>query len=284
MSYSASPSNDPPLRSIPPANSPSSSQKADQLVHRLFIKVVNVVTDARSSSYTSAYSTQPSSPYDSEDPSLPLSRTNSTAGPSAGRNDRQQPRDIKVEKWFNIEIPDYAEQFKAELEVFRRSSSLNQIPTLFVNVLLVVPASLSTQTGGGAPHGHNVARGLVHRFTPSAPVHDATMAADTRVTRITPTPRVILLETHTLSYSGESMLSSGAVEPAQVYKQAISMFRSFYTLLRTLPSWKLRRTLRRNRSNASSSNLSIEVQLTVGRPIETVDDMIMVLNHNPLRP
>lgn len=117
----------------------------------------------------------------------------------------------------------------------------------------------------------------MHHFTAprggASPTHDAT-ASNMRVTRITPTPRFILLETHTLSFSGENMLASGSVELPQVYKQAISLFRSIYTLLRILPSWKLQRRLRRNRGSSSSTNLSIEVQLSVGKPLEFDDEVI----------
>jgi hypothetical protein len=68
------------------------------------------------------------------------------------------------------------------------------------------------------------------------------------------------------------MLSSGSVELPQVYKQAISLFRSVYTLLRILPSWKLQRKLRRSRGTASSSNLGIEIQLGIGKPLDVDDD------------
>lgn len=70
------------------------------------------------------------------------------------------------------------------------------------------------------------------------------------------------------------MLSSGSVELPQVYKQAISLFRSAYTLLRILPSWKLQRRLRRSRGTAVSSNLGIELQLSIGKPLDVDDDII----------
>jgi len=70
------------------------------------------------------------------------------------------------------------------------------------------------------------------------------------------------------------MLSSGSVELPQVYKQSISLFRSLYTLLRILPSWKLQRRFRRSRGTTSSSNLGIEIRLSIGKPLDADDDII----------
>ena len=93
-----------------------------------------------------------------------------------------------------------------------------------------------------------------------------------RVTRVTPAPRYILLETHTLTLTPTGMGSS-TVELPQVYKQAISLFRSLYSLLRVLPSWKMHRKLRR-RGQPGAGNLALEVQVSVGKPLAVDDDLV----------
>lgn len=116
----------------------------------------------------------------------------------------------------------------------------------------------------------NVNKVLVHHF----PAPDTNTTSNARITRITPSPRYILLETHTLSFAGMGMMDSASIELPQVYKQAISLFRSVYTLLRILPTWKLQRRLRRNRGTSSSTNLGIEIQLSIGQPLDFDDDSV----------
>lgn len=102
---SSSPVSPPP--SVPPTNSPSSSsQKADQIVHRLFVKLVNVVADARISPFAT-YAGQSSSPYDTdESPAVSgvtsPTRISSAPGPSSGRIERVQRKESKGDKWVRV--------------------------------------------------------------------------------------------------------------------------------------------------------------------------------------
>jgi hypothetical protein len=130
---------------------------------------------------------------------------------------------------------------------------------LQISVLLAVPP---TAQASGVHHALNLAKVLVHRFDASSGEGEH----HTRVTRVTPTPLSILLETQTLSFSTENSLEEVSVELPQVYKQTVSLFRSLFTLLRTLPAWKLQRKLRRARQSSSSANLSLVVRVVVGRP------------------
>lgn len=152
------------------------------------------------------------------------------------------------------------------------------MPPLQISVLLAVPA-LNAQPSQPR-HGHNVAQVLVHHYTAprpgGAPAFEDGAAATThtRVTRVTPIPSFILLETHTLSFAGDNSLTEGSVELSQVYKQGISLFRSLYSLLRILPTWKAQRRLRRSRGNSSSGHLSIDIQVNVGDPLEIDNEIV----------
>ena len=171
---------------------------------------------------------------------------------------------------FNLETPDTG-LHKATLEAYRSisvSSALHAIPSLHISVLLSIPP-LNSSSGIV----------LVHQSPASSDIEETQ-------TRVTPTPRYILLETHTLSLLPSSSLSfssssaSSSVELSTVYKQCISLFRSLYTMLRVLPAWKLHRKLEKRGSHSalplggSSSGLSIEMQVSVGRPVVVDDDSI----------
>src|SRR5258708_2272417 len=169
---------------------------------------------------------------------------------------------------FNLETPDTG-LYKATLEAYRSTSvsyALHAIPSLHISVLLSIPP-LNSSSGIV----------LVHQSPASSDIGETQ-------TRVTPPPRYILLETHTLSLLPSSSLSfssssaSSSVELSTVYKQCISLFRSLYTMLRVLPAWKLHRKLKRRSScNAlplGGSGLSIEVQVGVGRPVVVDDDSV----------
>ncbi|KIJ49265.1 hypothetical protein M422DRAFT_161655, partial [Sphaerobolus stellatus SS14] len=121
----------------------------------------------------------------------------------------------KVEKWFNLETPD-AEQFREDLRPYRSlASSAHAVPPLELQVLLSVPELMTNQV-------------LV--------LSDASAS---RV-RIDPTPSHVLLETWVVVFNpgSSSDQTQQEIGLASVYKQSISIFRSLFTLLRTLPAWK----------------------------------------------
>jgi hypothetical protein len=82
------------------SNSPSPTQKADQIAYRIFVKLVNVVADARISPY-STFTSQSSSPHDTED-AFALDSPGGPAGSSSGRNERAGRKDSKNDKWVRL--------------------------------------------------------------------------------------------------------------------------------------------------------------------------------------
>lgn len=113
---------------------------------------------------------------------------------------------------FNLETLG-CDQFRSELTAFKSLSTLPSIPPLHINVLFSIPSNTTTQASG-PHHGMNVNKVLVHHF----PAPDTNTTSNARITRITPSPRYILLETHTLSFAGMGMMDSPLIELPQAYK------------------------------------------------------------------
>ncbi|KAH8110916.1 autophagy-related protein 13-domain-containing protein [Phellopilus nigrolimitatus] len=167
------------------------------------------------------------------------------------RNVAVQPReDAKTDKWFNLETPD-TDSYKEQLRLYRSISQLGASPPpLELQILMSVPELTDKQV-------------LVHHPPSSSRA------------RVDPTPTHILLESWTLAFissgsaSSQSSASSsssgggaGEVTLATVYKHAMSVFRSLYTLLRVLPAWRICKRLRR-RPGAGSRNGHLGVVLRV---------------------
>ncbi|KAK6978025.1 autophagy-related protein 13, partial [Favolaschia claudopus] len=138
----------------------------------------------------------------------------------AARASDQGPPLGKIDKWFNMETPVAAPLgFQSDLEIYRSISSLPEPrPRLAIQVLLAVPSSET----------------LVHTSTG---------------TRIFPECRLVLLEEWRLTFSALGLPRIGwsqqdqrddevLPEPATIYKTAISVFRSVFSLLRILPAWR----------------------------------------------
>lgn len=144
----------------------------------------------------------------------------------------------KVDKWFNLETPD-SDLFRDHLRVYKAVSVAPAPPPLELQVLLSVPDLTTNQV-------------LVH------------LAHDSSRSRVDPTPRHIVLENWLLNFIPEVCRDSDAdvVAPSTIYKHGIPLFRSIYSLLRILPSWKLYKKLRRRTSNAyRNGNLSIHLRV-----------------------
>ncbi|KAJ8594090.1 phosphorylated protein that interacts with Vac8p, partial [Rhizopogon salebrosus TDB-379] len=123
----------------------------------------------------------------------------------------------KVDKWFNLETPD-SELFKDHLRMYRAVSTSPTPQPLELQVLLSVPDLTNNQV-------------LVH------------LAHDSSRLRVDPTPRHIVLENWLLNFTPSSPEAPGdsdadSVAPSTIYKHGIPLFRSIYSLLRLLPSWK----------------------------------------------
>lgn len=144
----------------------------------------------------------------------------------------------KVDKWFNLETPD-SDLFRDHLRVYKAVSSSPAPPPLELQVLLSIPDLTTNQV-------------LVH------------LAHDSSRSRVDPTPRHIVLENWLLNFAPEACgdSDSDSVAPSTIYKHGIPLFRSIYSLLRILPSWKLYKKLRRRTSNAyRNGNLSIHLRV-----------------------
>ncbi|KAG1803998.1 autophagy-related protein 13-domain-containing protein [Suillus subaureus] len=144
----------------------------------------------------------------------------------------------KVDKWFNLETPD-SDLLRDHLRIYKAVSTAPAPPPFELQVLLSVPDLITNQV-------------LVH------------LAHDSSRFRIDPTPRHIVLEKWLLNFVPEARGDSDAdsVAPSTIYKHGIPLFRSIYSLLRILPSWKLYKKLRRRTSNAyRNGNLSIHLRV-----------------------
>ncbi|KAF8324913.1 uncharacterized protein EI90DRAFT_2222173 [Cantharellus anzutake] len=126
---------------------PTPNSKADQIVYRVFHKLVLVVTDARTpASPTTASQTSPnnSNTYGGKDNASEAANEPSRGGITPGGMPGSSTRETKpprTDKWFNLEIPD-TNLYKATLEAYRSISTSyasHAIPPLHISVLLSVP-------------------------------------------------------------------------------------------------------------------------------------------------
>ncbi|KAH9965322.1 autophagy-related protein 13-domain-containing protein [Russula dissimulans] len=154
----------------------------------------------------------------------------------------------KVDKWFNLETPD-AETFKEPLRPYRSLSSAPSPLPFELQVLLSVPDLSGNQV-------------LVCK------------GADSSRLRIDPIPQFILLESWSVQFSPRRAGSGADADLglSTIYKHGIGLFRSIYTLLRVLPTWKLHKRLRRRGVVPSNrnANLNIELHVRSGRDLDGV--------------
>ncbi|KAG8962550.1 hypothetical protein FRC03_004030, partial [Tulasnella sp. 419] len=273
--------------------------KADQIVHRFFNKVVLVILNARipAPDVTDPLEeallgidedgrrTGALSPSGTDTPSRSTTGIPATSSAAVNRHHERGvapdtpgagrvPRP-KIDKWFNIETPD-SDIHKNTLALYRAISTAYSVsssnpsifaPKLSIQIFLSIPHTSTNQV-------------LVLTHT-------------SHRTRIDPTPRHILLESWTVDLSrassGSSISTSSTastsvsstsssiseVELPTVYKQAIALFRSLYTLLRILPAWKLHRRLRKRTRTGLGGGMALEMR------VEAVDAQGNVIASSP---
>ncbi|KAI6100325.1 autophagy-related protein 13-domain-containing protein [Pisolithus sp. B1] len=165
------------------------------------------------------------------------------------RSTAEQRTPARVDKWFNLETSDY-DLYRDTLRIYRSISSSPPPSTFELQVLLTVPDLSSNQV-------------LVH------------LSPDHSRLRIDPTPQHIVLESWLVHFSPSShhaMTTShtsdhsdehpGDVAPSTIYKHGIPLFRSLYSLLRILPTWKLCKRLRRRMSTPyRNGNLTVQLRI-----------------------
>ncbi|KAF9044291.1 phosphorylated protein that interacts with Vac8p, partial [Panaeolus papilionaceus] len=135
-----------------------------------------------------------------------INQARATEGPSPN---------AKSDKWFNLESPDSELLPKEARDAFKSISSLIPSPGIEpfeVQVLLSVPELANNQV-------------LVYE------------APDSSRVRVEPTPRFVLLESWKLDFDPTDVSNSG-IAAATTYKHGIVLFRSLFSLLRLLPTWK----------------------------------------------
>lgn len=198
------------------------TQKADQIAYRFYTKLALVVHHARATS-------EPN-PQAKADKWVRYSRLFKQCHSSA---------DLAPQ--FNLETPD-TDVFKESTRIYRSLSSTVLSSTFQLQVLLAVPELTPNQV-------------LAH------------IEPDSSRVPIDPTPKFILLETWTLVFEPHQSQSHlgqlqerSDVAPPTIYKHGISLFRSIFTLLRILPTWKLARRGGRLRG-MNNGNFSIQVRV-----------------------
>ncbi|KAK0493578.1 autophagy-related protein 13-domain-containing protein [Armillaria luteobubalina] len=142
----------------------------------------------------------------------------------------------KVDKWFNLETHD-SDMFPKEIrDKYKSVSMYPPPPPLEIQVLLSVPELSSNQV-------------LVY------------LSPDSSRVQLKPTPKYILLESWVLAFNTRRISEDEGSEVAlsTVYKHGIPLFRSLYSLLRILPTWKLCKRLRRR--GAGNGNLNIQLRV-----------------------
>lgn len=84
-------------------------------------------------------------------------------------------------------------------------------------------------------------------------------APDSSRVRVEPTPRFVLLESWKLDFDPTDVSNSG-IAAATTYKHGIVLFRSLFSLLRLLPTWKLYKRLRRKTGGVVNLGIQLRVR------------------------
>lgn len=224
--------------------------RQDQIIHRFYIKTVEILTDARLTE---------------------LGKVD-TAG-DAGQHEVQEAeaeeqQQRKVDKWFNIPLPDH-ELFRTDLLAYRDLSVVLAPGTSPPPLLIAFTLDLSdvpptdavvyvredgmrfkvdvTRGGGGGG-----AAGLASRSS---------------------RPTGIVLERWVLRATPAPTSANLPPPPPVSYKNGIAHFKAVYDLIRTLPAYQLTRKLRRTSSGAAAGTLKIGIKLWVADGWEDAIDL-----------
>ncbi|KAF5378987.1 hypothetical protein D9757_009111 [Collybiopsis confluens] len=174
----------------------------------------------------------------------------------------------KTDKWFNLETPDSDSWTKEGREPYRSISDSRSLPPLEIQVLLTIPDTLANNQvlvytapdSSRTPIDSMYKFVLLERWVLNLNLNDST-------TPSSPLP---------LSDSGSS---SGGMTLPTLYKHGIPLFRSLYTLLRILPSWKLSKRFRNRRNGTGGLGMQVRV---MGDPGSGVDNSAVMDFGTPL--
>ncbi|ORY84124.1 autophagy-related protein 13-domain-containing protein [Leucosporidium creatinivorum] len=299
--------------------------KADQIVQHFFSKTCHLVSQSRMTHLSvpsSGLEGSGESTSASPSASSTLARRGSATAVGAGITRRGSAQGKqKVNKWFNLELPE-TDHFRAELKTWKSVSSLlasappppspslnpppspqpppptSAVPSMILDILLDTSEIASNQvlvlsdqrgrrvrvdpslaTGGGRATGGIGSRPHSTTTSPHRPAAGG-VRSPTRGAAGGGAPAAVVLERWTLTLlppTSSSSTSTDVPPPASpnpsspspspslsnppsttpstqelpsVYKHAIILFRSLFTLLRLLPSWALYRRLAKSRRAA----------------------------------
>ncbi|KAG9030947.1 hypothetical protein FS837_003133 [Tulasnella sp. UAMH 9824] len=232
---------------------PFTNPKADQILWRVFRKFVTLVADARRSSEDDRDPQDAPTPLigDHEEAESSTTQSISTASVPAPPPAEEDPgsseeelASLDLDKWFDVEISD-VDAFKPALDIFKH------ISTTFPVEAAIDPPPLIVQT--------NKFASII------APRYILLESWRVDITRRVPESHDVSSPTSTspsLSATDTSPFEGSSLRVT--YKQCITLFRSLYTLLRTLPAWRLRRQLR---GIQAGSGGEIRLEMRVGIPL-----------------
>ena len=210
-------------------------KRMDILCSRMYRKLVCLIDDSRSNASVSPTSGDSLRRSLSRPPSLP----DKWASPSATSR-LLSPWSLTlvvIIPQFNLECPK-STLFQDDLVRFQSiSSSALPVDQFELQVVLHVP---KLQEGSALVYCLPESPGLA--------------------VEVTDPPDVIPLESWTISFSQHGDEERSDYGTSRAYKQGISIFRAAYTLLRWLPTWKLRNYLQRRISSGELEGLRIELR------------------------
>ncbi|CAH7685398.1 autophagy-related protein 13-domain-containing protein [Phakopsora pachyrhizi] len=259
--------------------------KVDQVIQHFYTKSAQLIIDSRMENPVS--STKPQSLRNRH-------RKPTTADPKA--KEPQPAGSIpRRDKWFNLELDD-PEYFKDELKTWKSASSIllplsstmgssnthqstSQVaaqPNFDFVPIMVFETILDVQD-----LGPDLALVLIDSHGREVRVNHR--GPDTNPDAINPTSctisKNIVLERWTVSLTGPIPKSSGPELPT-VYRHCIVHFRALYTLLRTMPGWRLFKRLRQPSNVRDDGLLKIGCRLSTTTSIEEFSNEKNKLNLN----
>ncbi|WVQ95559.1 hypothetical protein IAU59_002656 [Kwoniella sp. CBS 9459] len=198
----------------------SDKKRVDQVIHRLYLKTVNVLVDGR--------------------------LTHNTAGPTG--SGQQSSSEKKQDKWFNLSLPD-TDLYRSDLALYRHVSSFQPYtergtstpsPESCTIPPLLIAFILDTSD---LPNGQAL---LWNRDGGKIPLNTNLLGNKGKGKEKEKRSGIVLERwTFRAQLSAADAVSSSQAGPHIAYRLGIIHFRALYSLIRLLPTYRLFRRLRR---------------------------------------